>query len=121
MPILSYSSSSEGSFRRALKKDINGCHFETHFSLEPLREYLIFSSLRKNITSVSQAEIEGGCLDFQLRRILRRAKRVVKETISASLEVNEDKSEGTPKMAIKGHGFRVVLRTSERVLQIDCQ
>lgn len=41
-------------------------------------------------------------MDFQLRRICRRANRVVNETMSACLEINEERAVGTPKWPLKG-------------------
>ena len=52
--------------------------------------------------------MEGGCADFCLKRILRRANEVMNATMSVCLEFNEGRSVGIPNMAVKGHGCKVI-------------
>ena len=83
-----------------LKCEMKGSHLSWNFSVEPLIVNFIFSSLRKNIMSVSQVDISGGEGDFHISRILLRAIRAAKATTSALLVCKFGVSLGTPKMAM---------------------
>ncbi len=95
---------------RLLKYEMKGCHFLMKRSLDPLSAYLIFSRLKKNITSFSQADWDGELGDFHANRILRRVK-VVKAIISLSLVWYWVSMGGTPKIARRGHDCTFIPNT----------
>lgn len=101
-----YSRSSEGSFCRPLLNNIHGCHSVTKIWFEHRWEYFTFKNLWRNKTPVRQVEMEGGCANFHVRRLLRRVNMVVKAATSACRQFNEARSEWTLKMAVRGHDCR---------------
>ena len=74
---------------------------------------LIFSRLKKDITSASQDLVDGGDSAFQCKSILLRAINEAKPITFCCLFVKTVSSSGTPKIAICGQGRMVVSNTSD--------
>ncbi len=83
--------------------------------------YLIFSSFKKNIRSLSQTDIEGGCGEVQDNNTLHRASNDAKATTLACLWLRGCHWDETPKMAIRGQTSKLILRMSDIVLKKEFQ
>ena len=80
-----------------------GCHVLWNFSREPLRENLIFSSLRQYRISWIHLLCAGGEGWIHLRRINLLASKVVKAMIRRA-ELDTLGIRGIPKRAVRGSG-----------------
>ena len=92
-----------------------GCHLLQNLAIEPLSEYLIFSSDRKDIRSLNQDVGAGGLGLFHCSKIRLRAMSEAKAMTSKCDLVKLVGIGGTPKMAINRPGSNVILRALPNV------
>ena len=86
---------------------------EKNLTVHPLNVYLIFSSLKKNMTSLSHWEIEGYLTDFQCNNKERLASKDVKAIMSFCVGLSASVGSGIPNIAIRGQGWRLTPRTED--------
>src|SRR4029434_4001703 len=93
--------------------EINGRHATSNFPIDPFIVYLIFSILRKNMTSQIHLPKEGGWSLFQFKRMSRRAKREEWAILFNCGFCRGRSSAGTPKSIMKGQGSIVSPEVAE--------
>lgn len=76
--------------------------------MHPLKVYLIFSSFKKNMVSLSHREMEGYLADFQCNSKERLASNDVKAIMSFCVEFSASEASGIPNIAINGEGWRFI-------------
>ena len=92
-------------------------HFQKNLLEQPFTVQRIFSTLSKNITSLSQRDIDGGLGDFQRSKMRRLARRKVKDKTSDCKELIPSCTSETPNIAIKGSVFIWVPRAFVKIFK----